>query len=172
MIADGTLRFTLADSHRASDEWNFNCGPAAVCAAFNLTPSEVRKHMGDFEAKRYTNPSLMFEVLKSLKANYRTVYRSDDPNGVTPKVGLGLMRVQWGGPWTNPGMPMRVRYRQTHWAVLTDQSEFVFDINAMQDGGWLPYMIWASRLIPWLIKECVPKADGRWWPTHVIEILK
>lgn len=45
-----------------------------------------------------------------------------------------------------------------------------FDINAMRVGGWLHFGMWSDRLVPWIIDQCVPKADGRWWPTHCWEI--
>ena len=165
-----SIRFKLSDAEAASDEWNFNCGPGALCAALNLTPAEIRPHMGDFESKGYTNPTLMFQVLQRFKGQYRLIYRSDDPRGTVPDIEHGLMRIQWGGRWTNPGVPMSVRYRKTHWVALTRQSSFVFDVNAVCSGGWLSYAEWATRLIPWLMLECVPEGDGRWWPTHVIEL--
>jgi hypothetical protein len=165
------LRFTLADVEKASAEWNFNCGPAAVCAVLGLTPEEARPFLRDFEAKYYTNPSLMGAVLRGLGAIYLQVYRSDDPlpGPVTnPAIALGLMRVQWGGPWTKPGVPMQVRYRKTHWVALA--GEDVFDINAMNVGGWIKWEIWSGALVPWLIKECQPDGDGNWWPTHIWEV--
>lgn len=162
------IRFTVEEANNCG--WQFNCGPSALCAVLNLTPSEIRPLMGDFENKGYTNPTLMVEVLNRAGATYRQVYRSDNPEGRAPQIRLGLMRVQWGGPWTRPGVPMRVRYRQTHWVALRNNNEEVFDVNATCSGGWLKAAEWEWQLIPWLIKECVPKGDGTWWPTHVIEI--
>lgn len=162
------VRFDQDEAERASDEWGFNCGPSALCAVLNMRPEEIRLHMLDFESKGYTNPTLMFDVLKSLHITHYHVYRSDRPDGLIPSVPLGLVRVQWGGRWTNPGVPMRARYRETHWAALC--GGYVFDVNAMCVGGWMPREEWASELIPWLIKECVPKGDGTCWPTHVIAI--
>jgi hypothetical protein len=46
----------------------------------------------------------------------------------------------------------------------------IFDINAMCVGGWIPFSEWAGQLVPWLLKECVPRASGRWHITHVIEV--
>lgn len=163
------LRFNLQDSNRASDEWQFNCGPAALCAILNLTPDEIRSKMGDFEKKGYSNPTLVFDTLKRCGADYRMVFRRDEPTS-HPVIDHGLVRVQWSGPWTKPGVPMRVRYRKTHWAAVREKSTEAFDVNAMMYGGWLPYLLWSSKLIPWLIKECVPKGDGGWWITHGIEV--
>lgn len=160
--------FTLDEAERAGDDWNFNCGPAALCAVLGFTPDEIRPHMLDFESKGYTNPTLMFDVLKRLNVAHYQCYRSDNPTGLVPRVPLGLLRVQWGGPWTKPGVPMRVRYRQTHWAGMC--GGWMFDVNAMCPGGWLRFAEWAGELIPWLIRECVPKGDGTWWPTHVITV--
>lgn len=194
------LRFSLDE---ASNAWDgkFNCGPGALCAALNLTPDELRPHMGDFFSKGYTNPTLMFETLDRLHADYRRVYRGDEPIPLSkfPELKCGLVRIQFGGPWTKPGVPMRARYRQTHWVAVrktgilpvsdgcassplesaardgrlpsqAGSMTSIFDINAMCAGGWIGIAEWALRLIPWLIKECYPKADGTWWPTHAIEI--
>lgn len=127
------VRFTIDDANRAGDEWRFNCGPGAICAICNLTPSELRPHMGDFESKGYTNPTLMWQVLDNLGARWQQIYRGDLP-AQTPKLKYGLMRVQWAGPWTKPGVPMRARYRETHWVAARNDSSEIFDINAMCAG--------------------------------------
>lgn len=181
------LVFTEAEANAAADDWNFNCGPAALCAVLDMTPAQLRPHLIDFEQKGYTNPSLMFAVLNNLKIDHRQFYRGDIPSPTLdsdriphamispnePGYRLSLARIQWGGPWTKPGVHMGARYRQTHWVasrVVDLCSLEIFDVNAMGDGGWLPFRTWSDKLIPWLIKECVPKADGTWWPTHGISI--
>jgi hypothetical protein len=176
------LRFTFDE---ASSAWGgkFNCGPGAICAVLDLTPEELHPKMGDFDTKGYTNPTLMFDILDRCGAAYRRTYRGDQPCEF-PKIRKGLVRIQFAGPWTKPGVPMRVRYRQTHWVAAREKgfqrgtdSAFIsreteiFDINAMCVGGWTPFTEWANKLIPWLIRELYPKADGHWWPTHAIEIL-
>jgi hypothetical protein len=167
-----SLRFTLADAERASDEWGCNCGPSALAAVTGRTLDEIRPLMGEFEKKRYTNPTLMFECLKRSGANWWTVA------GVPTH---GLIRVQWEGPWTAPGVPPRVAYRHTHWigiknplhASMLDQvhrTAGIFDINAMNSGGWIAYTDWATILVPWLLQQCEPKANGRFSFTHFIEV--
>lgn len=170
------VRFTLDDSDAASEQWGFNCGPAALCAVLDMTPQELRPHLIDFEQKRYTNPSLMEAVLQNLNIDYRKYYRSDLPPipQLDPYPRLGLVRIQWAGPWTNPGVPMRARYRQTHWVAARGEpsKREIFDVNALRDGGWLPFRIWSEQCVPWIIKNCVPKGTGEWWPTHGIRVTK
>jgi hypothetical protein len=158
------LRLDVAATDRAADEWRFNCGPAAICAIRDLSPEQVRPHMGDFESKGYTNPTLMFAALRSLGVSWTNAM----PNW--PR--WGLVRVQWGGPWTRDGVPIRARYRHTHW-VGSSRSAFgdwVFDVNATCSGGWISFNEWSERLVPWLLRECVPRADGKWWITHSLEV--
>lgn len=169
------VRFTIDDADHAAHAWRFNCGPSALCAVLDLTPDEIRPHLLDFEMKGYTNPTLMFAILRGLGVQYRLTYRGDLPQ-VGPLPSFGLVRVQWGGPWTRPGVPMVARYRQTHWVgcrrdACDDRLRHIFDINAMRVGGWLPFAEWSTQLVPCLIKECCPKGDGTWWPTHALRIL-
>jgi len=67
------VRFTLADADRAADLWGMNCGPGALAAVCGLTLDEVRPHMGDFESKGYTNPTLMFAALKSIGVKHSLI---------------------------------------------------------------------------------------------------
>lgn len=163
-------RFNLADAERAHDEWGANCGPGALAAILGMTLDEVRPHMGDFERKRYTNPTLMFDALDAAGASWRRVDR-DRPPGYWPR--WGLARIQWEGPWTAPGVPMRVRYRHTHWvgSALVNGRTGVFDINCINNGsGWVSSPEWRDIVVPYILKECVPRADGRWHITHAIEV--
>lgn len=168
------IRFNVNDAQLASDEWGFNCGPGALCAVLDMTPNEIRPHLLDFESKGYTNPTLMYRILDRLKVRYRQCYRGDEPNfpqSAFPR--FGLVRVQWGGRWTNPGVPMRVRYRHTHWIATRGEysSREVFDVNGVCAGGWLSWNEWSTKLVPWLMLECANKATS-WWPTHGLEITK
>ena len=167
----GLIRFSSEDVDRAIKEWGFNCGPGALCAVLSLTPDELRPFLGDFEKKGYTNPTLMLETLSRCGARYERVYRGDVavyfPSGI-PLLDLAVMRIQWSGRWTRPGVPMRVRYRHTHWVAVRKKSNEVFDVNASR---WMPWAEWAHELVPWLIGVAVIEgADGGWWPTHAYEV--
>lgn len=155
--------FTLDQAQAAADEWGANCGPGAIAAVCGLTLDALRPHLGNFEGKRYTNPTLMLDTLKRLSVRYRKVEKIER---------LGLVRIQWEGPWTKPGVPIRARYRHTHWIGkrVHEGATWVFDINAICVGGWIPFAEWSDQLVPWLLKECQPRADGKWHPTHCLEI--
>jgi hypothetical protein len=164
-------RFTLADMEQAADVWGANCGPAALAVVAGKTLQELRPYLGDFEQKKYTNPTLMFDSLRRLSLRGREVKYFGDFGAPWPE--FGLARVQWHGPWTNPGVPPRVAYRHTHWVAsqaLEGGERQIFDVNCMNVGGWIPESEWSGHLVPWLLKECEPKADGKWSLTHVIEV--
>jgi hypothetical protein len=180
------LRFTLEQAISAGEDWGANCGPGALAAITGKTLDEIRPHMGDFEAKRYTNPTLMFQALKSLGVAWRCGRRcekdgrvsikSDQATDWTPD-GLawpkyGLARIQWEGPWTAPGVRISKRYRHTHWvgSLFDGVEHWIFDINCMCAGGWVPFAEWSGQVVPWLLGECEPKADGRWHITHAISV--
>lgn len=164
-------RFTTEDLDRANETWGANCGAGAIAAICNLTLDEVRPHMGDFEKKGYTNPTLMWQVLQSIGVAFS--YRGGDlgqkwfPN-------YGLARIQWEGPWTKPGVPARAAYRHTHWVgARRNSAGFVgiFDINALGNGtGWASLDDWRTAVVPYILQECVPRADGGWHITHAVEV--
>lgn len=172
---------TLDEANRAHDEWGANCGPGALAAITGMTLDAVRPHLVGFDQKRYTNPTMMFAALKTLGISHSKVQLGPSPLGGTitfvgwPR--YGLARVQWEGPWTMPGVPMRVRYRHTHWVAteIVGPEVAIFDINCLSvttsgRPGWTTSDAWRDIIVPWLLKECVPKADGNWHITHAIEI--
>lgn len=167
-----SLKFPAKFDHNEAEvaykEWGFNCGPGAVCGLLGMTPSEVRPHMGNFEKKKYTDPLLMLKVLQSLGKDAIQAY-SIAPRSIGDTT-YALVRIQWGGPWTAPGVPLSKRQRHTHWIACVH--DWVWDINAIRYGGWLSREEWETKLVPWLIKQVEPEGDGTFWPTHVWEIVE
>lgn len=164
---DALPPFTSDDAQRAGDEWRFNCGPGAICAVVRLRPDELRHHLGDFEQKGYTNPTLMFSTLRSLGVRWRAIDK-----GVWP--GYGLVRIQWHGPWMAEGVPIAARYRHTHWIGCRDtekRGREIYDVNCMAVGGWVPEAEWKNQVVPWLAGQLVKRWDGGWSMTHCLEIL-
>lgn len=163
------MTITSEDAERAWKEWGCNCGPAALAAIMGMTLDEVRPHMGDFERKRYTNPTLMWESLDRVGARWKNHgCRCDWPVH-------GLCRVQWEGPWTAPGVPARAAYRHTHWIAVKhpvgSSDVGIFDVNCTNNGtGWVCENDWRNQVVPWLLRECVPRASGCWHVTHHVEV--
>lgn len=159
-------RFTLDDAQSAADAWGCNCGPGAIAAVCGLTLDGLRPHLGDFERKGYTNPTLMWSILDRIGAHWHIT------KSARTWPDYGLARVQWEGPWTAPGVPPRVACRHTHWVGARQKTIGVdiFDINCICAGGWVDVSEWVGQVVPWLLSECVPKANGRWHLTHVVEI--
>lgn len=163
--------FTIEDVQDAAS-WGFNCGPGSLCGLLRVTPIEIRSSLGDFESKGYTNPTLMASILRRLNVPFRRVFESAvEPFKPIVWPEYGLVRVQWAGPWTKEGVPMAARYRRTHWIGFRKEPHEVFDINAMCVDGWLPFNEWSDQLVPWLLKQVLPAANGEWWPTHCWDLL-
>ena len=170
LVTVAPMRFTLDDAQHAADAWGCNCGPGAFAAVLGLTLDEARQHLRGFDAKGYTNPTMMRDGLRSAGVAFEKV------DTVWP-FGVGLVRVQWEGPWTEPHVPIRARYRHTHWIGARQCGENIwnqeiFDINCMCVGGWVLLREWVDSVVPWLMKECEPKSYiGRWHQTHVLRLI-
>jgi len=161
-----TPPFTLADADRAFEQWGSNCGPGAIAAIVGISLDAIRPFMAaaGFDAKRYTNPTMMNDVLRSIGRPWRKI------GAIWPQ--YGLVRIQWEGPWTEPGVPMKARYRYTHWigAAHRGGEIGVFDINCMNNGsGWCALKDWSDVIVPHLTAQ-YPRASGKWHITHAIEV--
>ena len=131
--------FSMQDMLRANDEWGANCGPGAIAAIMGMTLDDVRPHMGDFEQKHYTNPTLMWSTLRSIGRHWCKT-KPEWPFH-------GLVRIQWEGPWTAEGVNPKARYRYTHWVgcIRAAATIGIFDINALANGtGWCSLEDWES----------------------------
>lgn len=157
------LRFTEADADRAYDDWGCNCGPTAFAAIAGLTLEETRRAFPNFPG--YTNPSMMLDALG--RAGIRHFARDSLAFPIH-----GVARIQFEGPWTDRKVNnKRWAYRYTHWVgarrVRSDIT--VFDVNALDRGGWLPFETWSSEILPGLIANH-KRATGGWHVTHAIEV--
>ena len=161
--------FTFEDAEKAYREWGANCGPGALAAIMGMTLEQVRPHIPDFDAKRYTSPTMMYAALKNIGRPWEKI--------VAGWPIYGLVRVQWEGPWTKLGVPIAARYRYTHWVGAqtpygNSKNIGIFDINCMNNGtGWVSLNDWSSQIAPYLIAQ-YPKADGKWHLTHAVEVSK
>lgn len=160
------VKFSVDDAVKAGDEWGANCGPGALAAITGHTLEDVRPHLFGFDEKRYTNPRMMRAALDSLGVTYD--WQPRKKAYLFPL--YGLARVQWDGPWTKPGVPAAAAYRHTHWVGSRNTGGEIFDINCICVGGWVSFAEWSRQVVPWLLKQCEPKATGDWWLTHLVEV--
>lgn len=71
------------------------------------------------------------------------------------------------------GNQQRARYGEPGVACTCDLLRHdVFDINCMAVGGWVEFNLWQKRVVPHILRECEPKADGDWFFTHLVELAR
>ncbi len=154
-----------AEADLAYDAWGCNCGPGAIAAIMNMRLDKVRPLLGDFERKRYTNPTLMWEILDRCGRPWRKVGKRWPT--------FGLARIQWEGPWTAPGVNPKAAYRHTHWVaswIHPERGHGIFDINMTGNGsGWGSFADWERDIVP-AIAASIPRASGKWHITHGVEV--
>lgn len=163
--------FTQAEAAAASQAWGCNCGPAALAFALRVDPDVVRPLIPHFDSRRYTSPTMMAAALDASGRSWkrRPQPTMDAPWGRLVEDAVSLVRVQWTGPWTAPGVNPRWAYRQSHWICgwLDGGVVMVFDVN----GGIRTASSWRQEVVPPLLKACVPRADGGWLPTHCWQVV-
>lgn len=156
---------TGQEADAAYEAWGCNCGPGAIAAIMGMSLDDVRPLLGDFEKKRYTNPTLMWDILDRIGRPWRKI-GTDWPT-------FGLARIQWEGPWSEPGQNPKWGYRQTHWVaswITTERGHGIFDINMTGNGtGWGSRKHWEQIIVPLLV-EATPRANGKWHVTHGVEV--
>jgi hypothetical protein len=150
----------------ASAEWGCNCGPAALAACLGFRIADVRLFLSNFERRGYMNGRHMRDAVLSaggiIAAETITPLRRMQelpPMAHFPR--RGLMRIQFGGPWTAPKANPNWAYRHTHWAACGNLGRGdvrVFDINS----GYTTFADWTIKTIP-QIGETKKQWDGTWW---------
>lgn len=163
--------FTIADANKAIREWGCNCGPSALAFAAQTSLDAARAAITDFDSKHYTSPTMM----RTAVAKMGREFDEADPNDpcrpdllMCIERRIALVRVQWTGPWTQPGVNPKWAYWHTHWvAAWRDRGvPLVFDIN----GGVNRFEDWAGIIVPELTAG-IRRADGGWHPTHVWRLI-
>lgn len=149
-----SLAFTEADMHRAAEEWGCNCGPSALAAALGVALDEVRPLIPGFEKRGYTSPTMMKQGVAAADRCFVAV--DEWPQ-------RGVVRIQFTGPWTQPGANPRWAYWYTHWvASFRDNGRLiVFDCNC----GLQTYEAWQQNVVPEIARS-IKRADGGWHATH------
>jgi hypothetical protein len=109
-LAGLELKFTNEDSERANASWKATCGPHSIAAACRMSLEEVRPALVDY--KGWMSPTQVESALATLG------WRFSLRKGLkAAELCEGINRIQWEGPWLNPGVPPRVAYFHTHWVA-------------------------------------------------------
>lgn len=132
------LRWSFEESLDANEEWGANCGPHSLAAISGKTLTEIRAFVPGFRG--WMNPTMIGESLKALGVRYRI----ERPRHGTMKLENGINRVQWEGPWLNPGVPARVAYFHTHWVAYVDGWALC---TVIDPSLWTEYEYWRACLV-------------------------
>jgi uncharacterized protein (DUF433 family) len=148
--------FGLREQQHAFETSGSNCGPGAIAGTCGVTPIDVLRHMPDFETFRHTREWMLEAALDALCVRWQ--HESPDV------MHYGIARILWGGPWTASENRFDA-LAHSHWVGIARSHEdglWVFDINAISKGGWLPMEEWENSLVPFFMKTEEPAWNGTW----------
>lgn len=155
----------LPDTIEAGDAWGANCGPMALAAVLDLPTVEAARPLVQ-PFRGFMSPTDMYRALDRAGAKYMDVER----------VGLlGLVRIQWVGPWCEPGIDPRAAYRYTHWIGMRHAGQpepgrlgegtLIYDatpnrwIELSEWTRWCP-SLWPKRATGWRMSTSIEVATG------------
>ena len=161
------LPAVLPDTFEAADAWGANCGPMSLAAVLGLpTVEAVRPLVQPFRG--FMSPTDMTTALAMAAANGLCARASACRMSVgdrDPWPMLGLVRIQWLGPWCAPGVNPRAAYRATHWVGARDVLGAI-EIYDATPNRWLPLERWAR----WC-ETLWPKRTTGWAPVTRIDVV-
>lgn len=164
------LPAVLPDTIEAGDAWGANCGPKSLAAVLGLpTVAAARPLVHPFRG--FMSPTDMLNALAAAaRAGDVVSFRHSRDIG-DPWPMLGLVRIQWLGPWCAPGVNPRAAYRHTHFVgvrTVDRRSKEAFAlVSAAVDGmrsgalSGLPGCATSITTDPILIYDATP---NRWLP--------
>lgn len=141
------------DIDEAADEWNANCGPAALAAILDRSLAQVRPLLNEFDKKPWMNVTQIQGALKAAGVEFKGRLKT--------RPAYGLVFIQWGG---HEKKPVFVQYKFTHWIAVAGDT--VFEINAPHLVSWQEW----QRQMPDIIKEA-GWGDGTFSIRSAIEVL-
>lgn len=160
------LPVVLPDTFEAADAWGANCGPMSLAAVLGLpTVEAVRPLVQPFRG--FMSPTDMTTALAMAAANSLCARASACRMSIgdrDPWPVLGLVRIQWLGPWCDPGVNPRAAYRMTHWIGVRDVLGAV-EIYDATPNRWIPLERWAR----WC-ETLWPKRATGWAPVTRIDV--
>ena len=171
----------LPDTIEAGDAWGANCGPMSLAAVLGLPTVEAARELVH-PFRGFMSPTNMVDALELTRIRGLAARWTHLRNAAhDPWPALGLVRIQWLGPWCDLADP-RVAYRFTHWlGVRVDKPASHLDAVDARDGSpaearvmiydatpnrWIPLDRWAR----WC-STLWPKRAMGWAPTNRIDVV-
>jgi hypothetical protein len=139
-------RFVPWDIDVARLNFGANCGPVSFAVATAREVCRSMQYFPHFETKPWTNLTQMRGAFQAAGIDTVVCRRA------WPTVGVVL--IQWLGPWTKHHFFSRWSLVHTHWIAV--ERDYVFDHTEEQ---WMPREEWARAVVPLFLKE-IPQATG------------
>jgi hypothetical protein len=155
----------LNEQHRL---WGANCGPSALAAILGMTAAEVRPLVERVQGGRFLNYMNAGHLIDALRQAGRQVWRVECSRGQVqwPKA-RELCVIQFDGPWCEPEVPAKARFRHTHIVASIRGGIMIYDGNA---NCWLPKQEWQDKIMPVLQRD-VRRSTG-WYTCTVLDVLE
>lgn len=133
------------DMTLCADRYGAACGHGALAAVLAVPVAIVCHQLfaDSLPKQRWINMPTMEEALTKAGKTFRIVGRQ------WPKRGLAM--IQFTGPWTRPGVPVRVACQYRHWVAV--EAGLVWDAN-LED--WISREDWGR----WVVELLPAKSDG------------
>jgi hypothetical protein len=162
------VREVVPDLLEQNRLWGANCGPSALAAILGMTAAEVRPIVERVQGGRFLNYMNAGHLTDALRQVGREVWRVECLRGqVRWPSARGLCVIQFDGPWCEPGVPVKARYRYTHIVASIRGGALIYDGNANR---WLPMQEWKDKIMPVLQRD-VKRSTG-WYTFTVLDVIE
>lgn len=153
--------YSPPDVDQQYELWGANCGPTAIAALLGKPVADIRPLVEPF--KGYMNAGDLVAALG--RAGVRT-RRRDEARGskALPQHGLAVLQID--GPWCEPGVNPRARFRYTH-TIASRNGIWIYDGNAR---AWLDRSPWEAYVMKEIVDD-TRRATG-WYTSTVIEVVR
>ncbi len=147
--------------------WGANCGPTALAAVLGMSVAAVRPIVEAVQGGKFIGYMNAGHLVDCLRQAGRSSWRTDCGRGEVrwPKT-RGLCVLQFDGPWCEPGVPAKARYRYTHIVAAIADGLLIYDCN--NDDVWLPRPKWEREVIAGLVSS-TKRATG-WYTSTSIDV--
>lgn len=154
------LPYTQAESLAAYRDWKATCGHHSIAAACGVSLDQVKAVCPKLCG--WMSPTMISQTLFNLGFNSRK-YPVPKRMNTPPGHMVCIMRIQWDGPWCNPGVPAKAAYLHTHYVAVLAGGWVV--CTATDGNTPTPWARWVDAVTSEAL-ESVRGCTG-WYSTHI-----